>query len=115
MSANEEQIGGDHYKDKGACPHCGRPIEHWDIAWAFRFNPFQYIITKWAFRKKGPEGRHLISDLEKIIHAAKKYIEVVQMEEDIAANADPTQSDGHVKGLLDQSGIPGSDYVNQDR
>lgn len=103
VGVREGQVGGTHYRDQGTCPHCDHPLQHWDIAWTFRFNCFQYIITKWAFRKKGPEGRHLISDVEKIIHAAEKYIEVLQMEEDIAANADPSQEGGAT-----------SDYVNQD-
>lgn len=95
VSTNERQVGGDHYKD-GLCPHCNKPLQHWDIAWAFRFNPFQYIITKWIMRKKGPEGRHLIQDLEKIVHAAQKYIEVVKMEEDRAAEGEPG------RGYVDQ-------------
>ncbi len=92
VNANDKQVGGDHYKKAGLCPHCGATLEHWDIAWAFRFNCFQYIISKWIFRKKGPEGRHLITDLEKIKHAAQKYIEVVQREEDLAAGAGPTRA-----------------------
>ena len=99
------QVGGDHYEGKGACPYCDHPLQHWDVAWAFRFNCFQYIITKWAFRKKGPEGRHLISDLEKIIHAAQKYIEVTQRGEDVAA------------GALGEATLHGAGpgYVDQDR
>lgn len=90
VSANEKQVGGDHYKDtSGECPNCGHKLEHWDIAWAFRFNCFQYIITKWIWRKKGPEGRPLLQDLDKIIHAATKYKEVIQMEENKAADAGP--------------------------
>ncbi len=85
MGANDTQIGGDHYKNKGECPHCGTPLEHWDIAWAFQFNMFQYIISKWIFRRKGPEGRHLLDDLKKIIHATEKYMEVVRGSEDTAA------------------------------
>lgn len=85
VAANERQVGGDHYKDKALCPHCAKPLEHWDVAWAFRFNPFQYIITKWIMRQKGPEGRPLLTDLEKVIHATQKYIELVQMEEDRAS------------------------------
>ena len=26
------QVGGDHYsKTGGLCPHCGQPIQHWDL------------------------------------------------------------------------------------
>lgn len=90
VSANEKQVGGQHYKETGGeCPNCGHVLEHWDIAWAFRFNCFQYIITKWVWRKKGPEGRPLLGDLDKIIHAAEKYKEVIQMEENKAADAGP--------------------------
>jgi len=113
VSANERQVAGDHYKGKARCPHCHNFLEHWDIAWAFRFNCFQYIISKWIFRKKGPEGRHLLSDLEKIKHACEKYIEVTQQEEDIAAGYAPDENMAALK--LDASGEPGPEYVDQDR
>ena len=112
MKANDTQIGGDHYKNKGECPHCGTPLEHWDIAWAFQFNMFQYIISKWIFRRKGPEGRHLLDDLKKIIHATEKYMEVVRGSEDTAAGYGPDVNMAHSK--LDESGIPTGAYVNQD-
>ena len=109
VGANERQVAGDHYKD-GLCPNCGHALQHWDIAWAFRFNCFQYIITKWIMRKKGPEGRHLLSDLEKIVHAAQKYIEVVQMEEDKALGG-PELRRIHAEQYGEDAG-PG--YVKQD-
>jgi len=91
VRANAKQVGGSHYKKAGLCPHCNHPLEHWDLAWAFRFNCFQYIITKWLMRFKGPEGRPLLQDLEKAKHAIQKYIEVIQAEEDRAAG-EPTRA-----------------------
>jgi hypothetical protein len=109
VSANAKQVGGTHYKDTGGeCPKCGHRLEHWDIAWMFRFNCFQYIITKWLWRKKGPEGRPLLADLEKVVHAAQKYIEVIQREEEIAEGLDPARK-VHFEGEE-----PGPEYVNQD-
>lgn len=96
MSANERQVGGDHYKG-APCPHCGNPLQHWDIAWAFRFDQFQYCISKYIWRKKGPGGRQLIADLEKAKHHLEKYIEVMQAAEE------------ETEGLA-----PGPEYVNQD-
>jgi hypothetical protein len=102
VSANERQIGGDHYKKTaGPCPHCDHPLEHWDITWAFRFDQFQYCISKYIWRKKGPGGRPLLADLEKAKHHLEKYIEVTQMEEDKALHADPSEAT--------------PDYVDQDR
>lgn len=111
VSANERQVGGEHYKDTAApCPHCGNFLEHWDISWAFRFDQFQYCISKYIWRKKGPGGRPLVTDLEKAKHHLEKYIEVIRLEETL------TQTPANqVKGLLDESGIPGSEYVDQDR
>lgn len=113
VSANEQQIGGDHYKKEvGLCPHCYGPLEHWDIAWSFRFNCFQYIITKWIWRKKGPQGRPLLQDLEKILHATQKYIEVIKNEEDRAIHEPEFYEFGKKDGE-DEGAGPG--YVNQDR
>lgn len=65
MSANSRQVGGDHYKKGGE--------EHWDRAWRLKYDPFQYIITKWIERWRDKGG---IQDLEKAKHAIEKYIEL---------------------------------------
>ena len=89
--ANEQQIGGTHYKTGGE--------EHWDRAWRLQYDPFQYIITKWIERWKSKGG---LEDLYKARHALDKYIEVVELEDGIAqarkAGAEPL----------------GRGYVNQD-
>ena len=64
--ANAIQIGGEHYKKGGE--------EHWDRAWRLKYDPFQYIITKWVERWKDKGG---VEDLKKAQHAIQKYIEVV--------------------------------------
>lgn len=66
--ANEEQVGGDHYKHPGE-------EEHWDRAIRLRYDPLQYIITKWVERWRDKGG---IQDLLKAQHAIAKYIEVVR-------------------------------------
>ena len=70
MSANERQVGGDHYKKGGE--------EHWDRAWRLKYDPFQYIITKWVERWRDKGG---VEDLHKARHALDKYIEVLDKEE----------------------------------
>jgi hypothetical protein len=65
MSANDRQVGGEHYKKGGE--------EHWDRAWRLKYDPFQYIITKWVERWKDKGG---LQDLQKAQHALEKYIEV---------------------------------------
>ena len=95
MSANERQVGGDHYKGSSApCPHCGGLLQHWDITWAFRFDQFQYCVSKYIWRKKGPGGTHRIEDLEKAKHHLEKYIEVMKADQ--------------------EEGGATPDYVNQD-
>jgi hypothetical protein len=68
--ANDEQVGGDHYKHPGE-------EEHWDRAWRLDYDCFQYIITKWVERWKFKDG---LKDLRKAQHAIAKYIEVVEGE-----------------------------------
>lgn len=96
MKANERQIGGSHYK--------GVTQEHWDRAAELRYDPMQYIITKWVerWRKKGG-----LQDLYKAKHAIEKYIELVE-------NKVYHESDGY--NDLNTGGCePGREYVNQDR
>jgi len=65
MAANDKQISGNHYKNKG--------IEPWDYVAAngldyFQGNAIKYITR---FREKGG-----IRDLEKAIHFLEKLIEL---------------------------------------
>ena len=70
LSANAIQIGGEHYKKGGG-------EEHWDRAWRLKYDPFQYIITKWVERWRDKGG---VEDLKKAQHAIQKYIEVAEKE-----------------------------------
>ena len=83
--ANEEQIGGDHYK-------CNENItqQHWDYAWEHGFDQFQYCITKYVERWKKKNG---IEDLYKARHHLQKYIELE--EKRIAEEGNP-ESKGYV-------------------
>ena len=71
MSANEKQIGGDHYKAPGK-------LEHWDIVAMHDLDYFQGQITKYVMRWKKkyntPEAR--LNDLRKALHVLEKYIEL---------------------------------------
>lgn len=106
MRANDRQVGGAHYKETAApCPHCNKSLEHWDISWMFKFNQFQYCISKYIWRKKGPEGRPLLDDLEKAKHHLEKYIECVQHDENLACyEPEPPGEEGGAT----------PDYVDQD-
>jgi hypothetical protein len=70
VSANETQVGGTHYK-------VGDKPEHWDLAIMYKWDPFQYQITKYVMRWKTkhitPEER--LKDLKKAQHFIQKYIE----------------------------------------
>ena len=70
MSANEKQIGGDHY---------GSAIkQHWDFAWENGYDQFQYCITKYVHRHKQKNG---LEDLRKAQHHLDKYIELLEEEQ----------------------------------
>ncbi len=66
MSANDRQVGGDHYKRRGK-------IQHWDFAAEREYDYFQGQITKYVDRWKDKNG---IIDLEKAKHFLEKYIEI---------------------------------------
>ena len=66
MSANERQIGGDHYKKGGE--------EHWDRQWRlYGRGYFVGCITKYVERYHDKNG---IQDLEKAKHFLDKLIEL---------------------------------------
>jgi hypothetical protein len=64
-SANERQVGGDHYKTGGE--------EHWDRVARLRLDYFQGQITKYVERWKKKNG---LEDLKKARHFLDKYIEL---------------------------------------
>ena len=94
MSANKKQIGGTHYKK-------GRGEEHWDRAWRLKYDPFQYIITKWVERWRDKGG---VEDLEKARHAIEKYIEVVteDLERTDTFEHEMVQTELELRGYVDQ-------------
>ena len=97
--ANDRQVGGTHYKKGGE--------EHWDRAWRLRYDPFQYIITKWVERWREKGG---IQDLEKVRHAIEKYIEVVRSGADPYAVGTSNPLDDNP----DEGADAGRGYVSQD-
>ena len=82
MPANDRQVGGTHYKSGGE--------EHWDRAWRLRYDPFQYIITKWVERWKNKGG---LEDLLKAQHALDKYIEMIRAQQAKASAIGATGAD----------------------
>src|SRR5215469_10587897 len=68
MSANQRQVGGDHYQSQ---------IQHWDYVIANNLDYFQAQITKYVTRWKKKGG---IRDLEKALHFLEKYIEVAKSD-----------------------------------
>lgn len=96
MAANERQVGGTHYKKGGE--------EHWDRAWRLKYDPFQYIITKWIERWRDKGG---LQDLHKAKHALEKYIEVVERDDYGIEPCDPLSAG--------EGEDAGTGYVDQDR
>ena len=64
QKSRDIQIGGDHYRQYA--------IQPWDIWEEYGLNPWEADIIKRVLRDKGDR----IEDLEKIIHVAKKLIEL---------------------------------------
>lgn len=69
---NDYQVGGTHYKGTSQSGQ-----QHWDMAWDFRLDFFQYQITRYLFRWRRKAG---LEDLRKAKHFIEKYIEVAEAE-----------------------------------
>jgi hypothetical protein len=75
MAANNQQVGGTHYKTGGE--------EHWDRVHRLNLDYFQGQITKYVERWKKKNG---VQDLKKARHFLDKYIELqeeVEKEKDL--------------------------------
>ncbi len=70
MSANDRQEGGTHYQT-------GDKPQHWDLAIMYRWDAFQYQITKYVMRWKDKHDsrEQRLTDLKKARHFLDKYIE----------------------------------------
>ena len=66
-SANERQVGGQHYGLK--------EFQHWDMVSMFGLDYFQGQITKYVMRWNKKNG---LQDLEKAKHFLEKYIEEIK-------------------------------------
>ena len=95
MSANDKQVGGNHYKHGGE--------EHWDRVERLNLNYFQGAATKYIERcyLKG----NTIQDLQKAVHFIEKLIEIEQRKADARCTVTISTYDGE----------PTSGYINQDR
>lgn len=67
---NSFQVGGSHYQGEYT-------QQHWDYCWERRFDPFQYVITKYVERHRRKNG---LEDLEKAQHYLAKYIDLLKIE-----------------------------------
>jgi len=78
MSANEEQVGGEHYKKFG-------DLQPWDVILKFELGFLDGCAAKYILRWKHKNG---VEDLQKAKHCLEKLIEVeegriAQKQEDI--------------------------------
>jgi hypothetical protein len=71
--ANSRQVGGTHYQGQSRSGQ-----QHWDMAWDFNLDFFQYQVTKYLFRWRQKNGTQ---DLEKAGHFLQKYLELAKVEE----------------------------------
>lgn len=104
MSANDTQIGGDHYRKHGSTGE-----QHWDRQYRL-FGPGYFIgcATKYIERYRDKNGKQ---DLEKALHFIQKLIELEYPEQSSTfkyhSNVNPNDN-------IALCGEPTSDYVNQD-
>ncbi len=66
MSANEKQVGGDHYRSS---------LQHWDIVAQHGIGYLEGNATKYVTRWRKKNG---IADLEKAAHYIEKMLELVK-------------------------------------
>jgi len=64
MTANDRQVGGEHYRRGGT-----RTFQHWDLMATLDARYFPAVITKYTERHGSKAGRQ---DLEKAVHYAEK-------------------------------------------
>lgn len=96
MSANELQIGGDHYKSEGLMQEravdlgYNKPIEHWDLVVIRGYNYLQGNASKYLdrYEKKGTP----VQDLKKARHYIDKLIEIEEAKAARAAEAAAQQA-----------------------
>lgn len=95
MPANDEQVGGTHYK--------GQIIEHWDFALMHDMPYMEAQIFKYVLRWKKKNG---IADLRKARHFIEKLIEWELTHNELdEANTYMSPDSGEPRG---------QGYVNQD-
>lgn len=71
LSAFNEQVGGDHYKKY---PDGYQPLQ---VAHEMNMNPYQFSMLKYMLRDK----TDTVEDIEKLIHVAQMYKEVIKHEQ----------------------------------
>lgn len=90
MSANDRQVGGEHYKKHGG-------LQHWDVVQHFDLDYFQGQITKYVMRWHDKGG---LQDLEKAAHFLDKYIEVVRAGYRKSTQTEAPQADSAKRGAV---------------
>lgn len=105
MSANDKQIGGNHYKKGGE--------EHWDRQWRlYGRGYFVGCITKYVERYHEKNG---VQDLQKAQHFLEKLIELENRAADAACGKPAPGEVLYVTSLDELVGEATPGYVNQDR
>lgn len=94
MSANDRQVGGDHYRGDGT-----KTVQHWDLMVLLNEGYFPAVITKYSERWDGKNGAQ---DVEKSLHYAEKWFESGQYELDWARRS----CTGYAAGGVVQPPVP---------
>ena len=102
-TANDRQVGGDHYKTGGE--------EHWDRVARLNLDYFQGQITKYVERAWKKNG---LQDLEKARHFLDKYIEIHKARGTKPSLLGPLPGQIRVMTGAQLAEAPTPSYVNQD-
>lgn len=94
MSANDRQVGGDHYRS---------PMQHWDFVWANNLDYFQGQITRYVTRWRNKDG---LEDLYKAKHFLEKYIELVEARQKEGVDPEHTMSMSIGREERDAASVP---------
>jgi len=104
MTANDRQVGGEHYRRDGK-----RETQHWDLMAALDAGYFPAVITKYVERHQDKAGRQ---DLEKALHYAEKYNEVETNRKDLGhrrvIRTDGGAQEEMIAEYVEEAGLSGS-------
>ena len=94
-SANDKQVGGDHYKHEG--------LQHWDVVDRSGMGYFEAVATKYLIRWQSKNG---VEDLQKARHYVEKCKEEFLSRDRVNTAKDPDDKDFRWSTFCVENKIP---------